>query len=59
MKNHILYLTVRVEVNSSLTTLSETIEEFEQNTDYSFSSKENVLVIDTELLQTEIFHPKS
>jgi hypothetical protein len=56
-KNHILYVTVRVGVLTDLKTLSETIEEFEQNTEYSFGSTENVGVIDTELLQTETFHP--
>lgn len=55
MKNHLLYLTVKVEVESGLQTLSETIAEFEQNTQYCFSSTENVAVIHTELLQTETF----
>ncbi|WEK20452.1 MAG: hypothetical protein P0Y49_04780 [Candidatus Pedobacter colombiensis] len=56
-KNHILYVTVRAEVVTDLKTLSQTIEEFEQDTVYSFGSTENVAVIDTELLQTETFHP--
>lgn len=56
-KNHLLYITVRLEVESCLSTLSDTIAEFEQNTEYSFSSTEHVAVIDTELLQTEIFNP--
>lgn len=55
MKNHLLYLTVKVEVESGLATLSETITEFEQNTQYCFSSTENIAVIHTELLQTETF----
>lgn len=59
MKNHLLYLTVKVEVESGLTSLSETIAEFEKNTAYSFSSTENVAVIHTELLETESFNPKS
>lgn len=57
MKNHTLYITVRVDVVTSLKTLPETIREFEQNTDYGFSSTENVQVVEIELLQTEISHP--
>lgn len=59
MKNYLLYLTVKVEVESGLNTLSETITEFEQNTAYGFSDTENVMVTHTELLETEFFHPKS
>lgn len=59
MKNYLLYLTVRVEVESGLSTLSETITELEQNTAYSFTDTENVRVALTELLATEIFNPKS
>ncbi|WP_157257973.1 hypothetical protein [Pedobacter ginsenosidimutans] len=55
MKSHLLYLTVRVEVESSLQSLSETIAEFEQNTGYSFSDTENVRVTNTELLEAETF----
>lgn len=55
MKNHLLYLTVKVEVESALPSLSETIAEFEQNTAYSFSDTDNVAVIHTELLETETF----
>lgn len=59
MKNYLLYLTVKVEVESGLNTLSEAITEFEQHTEYSFSDTENVKVTHTELLETEFFNPKS
>ncbi|MEJ2901636.1 hypothetical protein WAE58_04345 [Pedobacter panaciterrae] len=59
MKNYLLYLTVKVEVEIGLSNLSETITEFEQNTAYSFSDTETVRVTHTELLPTEIFNPKS
>lgn len=55
MKNHLLMLTVRVEVESQLTSLSDTIQEFEQETRYYFADTENVRVVETEILQTEIF----
>lgn len=58
MKQHHLYLTVRVTVDSPLT-LSETVQEFEQGTVYTFSDTENVKVAETEILQTEPFNPKS
>lgn len=57
MRTHLLYLTVRVEVQSHLNRLSDTIQEFEQDTDYYFSDTENVKVVGTELLQTEPFNP--
>lgn len=57
MKNHHLYLTVKVEVESNLPTLSDTIQEFEQQTEYSFSDTDHVKVTHTELLETEIFNP--
>lgn len=56
MKTHTLYLTVRVDVVSSLETLSQTIAEFEQDTDYRFTSTKNVQVTDTELLKTALFN---
>lgn len=56
MKNYLLTLTVRVEVVSKLTSLSDTIQEFEQETQYSFSDTDNVQVVATEILQTEIFN---
>lgn len=59
MKNHLLTLTVRVEVVSKLTSLSDTIQEFEQETQHSFSDTDNVQVVATEILQTENFNDKS
>lgn len=56
MKNHTLYIIVRVDVESGLKTLSETINEFEQNTDYGFSSTENIEIKNIELLQTKTFN---
>lgn len=57
MKKHILYITVRVEVESKIKSLIETVEEFEQDTNYSFFSTENVKVLETELLETGFIHP--
>jgi len=59
MKNHLLYLTVKLEVESGYDSLSQTITEFEQNTAYSFSDTENVKVTHTDLLETKFFNPKS
>ncbi|SDL66825.1 hypothetical protein SAMN04487898_12270 [Pedobacter sp. ok626] len=57
MKNHILYIIVRVEVESKTDSLMETVAEFEQETKYSFDSTENVKVLETELLATGFNHP--
>jgi hypothetical protein len=57
MKKLHLYLTIRVEVESKLVSLSKTIEELEQQTDYVIGSTENVKVVETEILQTDL--PKS
>lgn len=57
MKKYILYITVRVEVESKIDNLIETAAEFEQETNYSFASTENVKVLGTELLQTGFIHP--
>lgn len=57
MKKHLLYLTVRIEVESQLDSLSDTVQEFEQETEYSFSNTENIKVTSTELIQTEPFNP--
>jgi hypothetical protein len=56
MKNHILYIIVRVEVESKTDSLIETVKEFEQETNYSFDSTENVKVLETELLATGFNH---
>lgn len=57
MKNHILYILVRVEVESKTDSLMETVTEFERETNYSFDSTENVKVLETELLATGFNHP--
>lgn len=57
MKNHILYIIVRVEVESKADSLIETVAEFEQETKYSFDNTENVKVLETELLATGFNHP--
>lgn len=57
MKNHILYLTVRVEVKSKFESLSKTISDFETQTIYTFKSTEHVEVLETEILFTESFNP--
>jgi|GEM_PF-3720704 len=57
MKNYLLYLMVKVEVESSWPTLSQTIQEFEKQTDYGFSDTDHVKVTRTELLETEPFNP--
>lgn len=57
MKNHILYILVRVEVESKTDSLMETVAEFERETNYSFDSTENVKVLETELLATGFNYP--
>lgn len=57
MKKHLLTLSIRVEVESKLNSLSKTIQEFEQETTYSIGSTENVAVLETEILRTEVFNP--
>ena len=57
MKQYHLLLTVSITVNSSLSGLSQTIQEFEQNTVCRFSDTENVMVTDTEILKTPPFDP--
>ena len=58
IKQYHLYLTVRVDVNSRLDSLSDTIQEFEQATDYHFSDAENVKVTGMEILKTAPFRLK-
>jgi len=57
MKQYHLYLTLRIDVDSCLKTLSDTVQEFEQHTVYSFSDTQNVRIIATEILKTEPFNP--
>lgn len=52
-----LFLTVRVEVESKIENLSKTVTDFETQTVYTFSSTEQVKVLETEILLTEIFNP--
>jgi hypothetical protein len=59
MKKHLLFLCIRVEVESNIISLSKTIQEFEQQTAYIFGDTENVTVLDSEILQTETFNPFS
>ena len=55
IKKYHLYVTVRVDVNSRLDSLSDTIQEFEQATNYHFSDAENVKVTGMEILKTQPF----
>lgn len=57
MKNYTLYIAVRIEVQSRLKSLSETVTDFETQTDYSFASTQNVKVLETEILFTQPFNP--
>jgi len=57
MKNHILYILVRVEVESKIDCLMKTVTEFERETNYNFDSTENVKVLETEILATGFNHP--
>ena len=53
MKRHHLYIIIRIEVESTLSLIG-TIQELEQNTDYSIGSTENVKVIETQIMETNI-----
>ncbi len=57
MKQHHLYLTIRVTVDSNLPRLSDTVQEFEQETKYQFSGTKNTTVKETEILTTAPFNP--
>ncbi|WP_165503523.1 hypothetical protein [Pedobacter hiemivivus] len=57
MKSQILYIIVRVEVESKTDCLMETVAEIEGETNYSFESTENVKVLETELLATGFNYP--
>jgi len=59
MKRHLLFLTVRIEVDSRLDSLSNTLREFEQDTEYGFSDTENVKVTGMEILETMPFNPNA
>ncbi len=49
-------LSIRVEVDTKLSGLSDTIQELEHQTDYHIGSTENVAVLETEILKTEPFN---
>lgn len=53
MKKYHLILTIRIEVQSGLS-LFEAIKELEAETIYSIASTENVCVLDTEILKSEL-----
>lgn len=53
MKKYHLYIIIRVEVESTLSLFSA-IQELEQNADYSIGSTENVKVIETQIMETDI-----
>lgn len=59
MKKYHLYLSLRVDVDSRLASLSDTVQEFEQQTGYHFSDTSNIKVTGTELLKTEPFNLKN
>lgn len=59
MKKYHLYLSLRVDVDSQLASLSETIQEFEHQTGDCFSDTPNIQVTGTELLKTEPFNLKN
>lgn len=57
MNNYFFYVCVRIEVRSELTDLAAIVAEFEQNSLYNFDSTENIEVLDTEYIKTDLIHP--
>jgi hypothetical protein len=53
MKEYVFHVNVKVKVQTELSP-EEAKEEFEQESMYNFDSTENVTVLDTEFLETEI-----
>jgi hypothetical protein len=53
MKRYHLYIIIRLEVESTLS-LFGAVQELEQNADYSIGSTENVKVIETQIMETNI-----
>lgn len=58
MKKVHLTLSIRVDAETRLERLSDTIQELEQQTDYRIGSTENLKVLETEILRTEAFNTK-
>ncbi|MOA57908.1 hypothetical protein D3C78_1821860 [compost metagenome] len=56
MKTYHLYLCLGIDVLSQLDSLSDSVREFEQGTEYHFSDTPNVRVSGAELLRTEPFN---
>lgn len=59
MNKFIFYVSVRVVVRSNLSDPKDVVAEFEQESLYNFDSTENVEVLDTEYLKTELTHPEN
>lgn len=58
MKREIVYLMVRVEVDTSFKNISETVHELETRAVFSMTDTQNITVINTELLVTRVRNPK-
>lgn len=56
--NEVLYLMVRVEVQSTFKNISDTVNEIETLSEFKVSDTENVKVLKTELLLTRIRNHK-
>lgn len=56
--NEVLYLMVRVEVQSTFKNISDTVNEVETLSEFQVTDTKNVKVLKTEFLLTRIRNPK-
>ncbi len=56
--NEVLYLMVRVEVQSTFKNISDTVNEIETLSEFKVTDTKNVKVLKTEFLLTRIRNPK-
>ena len=56
--NEVLYLMVRIEVQSTFKNISDTVNEIETLSEFKITDTQNVKVLKTELLLTRIRNPK-
>lgn len=58
MKTFDLMVTIRISVESSLDSLSDTVRELEANCTYHIGNTKNVKVVETELMESPLAYPQ-
>lgn len=58
MKREMIFITIKVDLESNLKHISDTVHEVESKADFHISGLQNINILETEILITRVRNPK-